>query len=405
MRVVATIASEQADTLIRAARQELERSQYSECVSLLQKARTVLLWLQSCPGVEGRLAQNVGNACTQVGEMLVEAELAFAQHKVRGVLQYAARLHSKVATSQQRPQSFAPVRKAVVAARAAYTRLLQEPWLPHRRRTLGRLKALDQNVVLKPPDVESEYHAAAELIQQAQKLLDANELERVRDATMEAAEILSMTDPAAEETVQGIMEVMEIEQCLARAQVAQAERTARRALLKDDVPTGLKACQEGRTVLNDLLEEAQRHGDEGSMEEMLQNAAELDQVQERLTAQRDLAGCTKKLNKALQTLAEAQQALEKNDAVMAEVLVARGQNVVTELRGKQAALLEALGKDKLDNAAAQVEALQQALQRFDSDAVTSEEEAAPDEGAPDDAAMDDLVKSINLTNKHNAPPK
>lgn len=100
----------------------------------------------------------------------MDAEWALADKKLKAVTQYASRLHADaqrssqrgLATSQQR--SFKPVRKAIIAAREAYLRLLNEPWLPHRRKTLGRLKALDRNPMLHPPDPVLEFDEAVKCL-------------------------------------------------------------------------------------------------------------------------------------------------------------------------------------------------------------------------------------------------
>lgn len=53
-------------------------------------------------------------------------------------------------------------------------------------------------------------------------------------------------------------QIMELEQSLSRAEIQQAHRQAKRALLHDDIATGLASCSEARLKLNDLLEEVTR---------------------------------------------------------------------------------------------------------------------------------------------------
>jgi len=402
MRIALQCVGEQ----LKEAKAKLASGLHRECVAVLKQSIAVLKWLESnSTSSDAAFVQEATAALRQVGELHTEAEWALAERKLKGVAQYASQLHKAAGAgkvSNVAPRSFKPVRKAIIAAREAYLRLLDEPWLPHRGKTLKKLKSIEDNPHLRPPDAEIEYEEAVVLLTQARSQLEAGELDPAREATMEAAQILSVTDPTQDRAVQGlIMEVMILEHSLTLAAIHQAHRKARRALLTDDVDGGMAACGEARLRLNDLMEEAHQQEDESQLHELIRVATELDETQGRLTVQRDLEGSKQRLKKAEEHLRQGRESLAGGDTVMAEVSASRSENIKSSLLKQHVALVEALGTAKLDQLEADLKELTTAIGDFslrDPDA-EMEEGDEEDHRCIGQEVLDRLIRDINVNAK------
>ena len=214
---------------------------------------------------------------------------------------------------------------------------------------------------------------------------------------MEAAQILSVSDPTQDRAVQGlIMEVMILEQSLTLAQVHQAHRKARRALLTDDIEGGVAACGEARHRLNDLMEEAHQQQDEAELHDLIRVAAEIDETEGRLTVQRDLEGSRQQLRQAEEHLRRGREALEGGDPVMAEVFGSRSSNIQISLQKQHSALVEALGRPKLDQLEAGLKELTMGIGDFN----LRDPQLTGEEGDEEDHRdFDLLIRDINVNAK------
>jgi len=402
VKEVMRLALNCVDDIVKNARQKLSLEDHTGCVSTLQHSILVLKWLEANPAADKKLVEEASVALKHVGELHVEAEWDLADKKLKSMTQYAARLHydhEKRATltiskgvSVAPPRSFKPVRKAVTAARDAYLRLLDEPWLPHRKKTLKKLSDMEKNPHFKPPDPESELEEAVALLNQGREMLESGQLDAAREATMEMAQILSVADPTEDRAVQSlIMEVMVLEHHLILAQVQASHRAARKALLLDNIPAGMKACSDARLKLNDLIEEAHNHQDEQGLHELIQVAQELDETQGRLTVARDLRGSKVRLTQALEHLQKGVSALAEENIVMAEVEVARSENLVAALKNQHTALVDALGSDKLEAAEADIKELKNQIDNF-----SLRDDKDGDGESGDEAEFDRIIREINV---------
>jgi len=251
---------------------------------------------------------------------------------------------------------------------------------------------MEKNPHFKPPDPESELEEAVALLNQGREMLESGQLDAAREATMEMAQILSVADPTEDRAVQSlIMEVMVLEHHLILAQVQASHRAARKALLLDNIPAGMKACSDARLKLNDLIEEAHNHQDEQGLHELIQVAQELDETQGRLTVARDLRGSKVRLTQALEHLQKGVSALAEENIVMAEVEVARSENLVAALKNQHTALVDALGSDKLEAAEADIKELKNQIDNF-----SLRDDKDGDGESGDEAEFDRIIREINV---------
>lgn len=96
----------------------------------------------------------------------------------------------------------------------------------------------------------------------------------------------------------------------------------------------------------------------------------------------------KRLTQAQKHLSKGKDALQASDVVMAQVEAARAENLMQELTNQHSALIEALGRVKLDTLCTETKSLMQDIDNFTLHTEDEEKETH--------SAFDKLVRDINI---------
>jgi len=340
------------------------------------------------------------------------------------------------------PGSFAPVRKVILTARAILMALQSDTCLPHRKQTAAKLQAMADDPMLRPPSIETELmlaeraiHLARVEVQNASSTMKGEKakgekakgeghndeaisestgsstgssssgspLDLAMQYTVEAAEILStipsecvLQGDVEEDYADGsaleklLLEVVELEQVIALGQIRMFYRQAQAAHLKDNIPAGLEACAQARAILNERLDHAHSNGQDEEHHELIETATHLDEVHGRLTVSLNLKESKRRLIDCEKCLKKAREALLNNQMSVAQQQLHRGENKLTNLMEQHPAVVDALGKRKVEDLNALIDDIKREV------VAHSQEEAPSDAEDSEIADLDRLVRQINL---------